>query len=246
MSAKEEENREQLNEVFKRLKELERQTEKIVGYQKLSYRWAMQHHSNLKQMLLRINEVVENLRKAGIIPEFSKLIMIEDPTLLPYRHEEQNQGSNPATSSTSLGREEDLIIVNEKESFHDQVMRFKDAPFAPKLTLLLKNIVENDLRALQEESFIIALINVLTWFLQEVPNFADQQVGLLILVLGIGRFPRVFQKRAYDELLEDYIAILKHLCQNSDHPVWEDGQIKREDIIEVLEILIQSRMNKRN
>ena len=84
-----------------RLMVLEKQTEKILSYQRLSYRWSLQHHVNLKKIMLRLNDLLVNLKKAGLITGLADMEITEDKSLMPATHMPTHDVASG--SSTSRG-----------------------------------------------------------------------------------------------------------------------------------------------
>src|SRR3989338_2915475 len=71
------------SDIRNKLKRLEEQNEKILNYQKLSFRWQFQHHQNLKLIMLRLNFLLRVLQKQGLTHALDDIVPFEDDTLLP-------------------------------------------------------------------------------------------------------------------------------------------------------------------
>lgn len=62
------------------LQKIHQQNEKIKSLQELNYRWQLQHHSNIKKIIMALNRLGEIVHEKSQLPTF-RLEVVENPAL---------------------------------------------------------------------------------------------------------------------------------------------------------------------
>ena len=221
-------------ELGARISVLEKQAEKILSYQQLSYRWALQHHANLKQMLLRMNALVVSLRQLGLMTGVADLEVVEDRSLMP------GELTPPATRTAKGIPSHSAAARRSGAFFHERVMGCRGG--RGEVSEMLRQISQEDFEQLREESLVVVLDTVLGWFLEGEgePTVEERRLGLLIICEGTRCLPGVLAKPQYEGLLRHAVAVLRGHCSGELAQEVLSNELTLEDLQGTLEELRSS------
>jgi len=158
-----------LTRILFTLRTLQLQNKKLSNYQEISYRWHLQHHNNLKKIIMSLNHLNKSLEslasKNGQLKKHQALMIEADEDEKLLSSEFQNYDNDCPTQESMKGSAKSRSSVERNyselqketyqsplssrmeqlESFHDFVISFKDDIFS--ITL------ENALLCMNNEQF---------------------------------------------------------------------------------------------
>ncbi|EGG16927.1 hypothetical protein DFA_07908 [Cavenderia fasciculata] len=198
------------------------QIKKLVQYQEQTYQWNMKHHENMKKVIKSFNNLNAIMKQKYQSPDSSIDIS---------NNNNNNNASSTSVISTTTNKSENTIAGDKKPSkgnnivyyeknqqskdlditYHQRIMDcYRDNdPYSQDLQALVENIDYNLFMELKEKSIKIILPIILLWMKET--NNTKISLSLIILYMTFEKYPAMFEKKKYRELISQFGTSLQHL-----------------------------------
>jgi len=181
----------ELDDIFLILRNVQNQMQTYEEYQVQSYKWNMQHHSNIKKIMDSLNRISSVLQIKTGADQVIQIQPTEDESLITFP---KRVYANKSKEGNKYENKEKGILEKRRkvESFHDAIMSASYRHDYCILPTLLLDISTQKFSELQESSAEMLLPIAASWLSGISPDKIS--IALAYLYEAYQRFPIIFTK----------------------------------------------------
>ncbi|KAL0216402.1 hypothetical protein P9112_008586 [Eukaryota sp. TZLM1-RC] len=205
------------DDLTKTLDNLREQNRRMAKHQEASYKWHLQHHTNLKNVITALNRLGELLNEK-LVGVDNGLVVQEDKDLLAVAQEPFSNNQ----MLTSLPPTHEPIHVPEATpnnyevhrtpsttmNLHQLVLKYQHNLHNEEFQNRLRNVNEEEFNTLQELSTEIILPLIASWLESQTSRMA----GVIYLYESAMKFPQLFTRLTHRSLVKQFRDIVTRIC----------------------------------